>query len=212
MSVLRRLLEQWRRPTGRVGRLLVRAMNVTHGGVTDWGLAHVTVRKGDVILDVGCGGGRTVRKLAAIASEGKVYGVDPSEASVTESRRTNRRLMETGRVEIRVGAASCLPFSDSDLDLAVSINSHYYWPDLAADMKEVRRVLKPGGSLLIVGEAYRGGKSIARNEAFAHVMNIPLHTLDELRELFAAAGYIEIRVCEQYGKGWICGVGKKPSQ
>ncbi len=58
MRILRRLLEQWRRPTGWLGRLVVRAMNVSHSGVAGWALTHVVVGTRDAVLDVGCGDAR----------------------------------------------------------------------------------------------------------------------------------------------------------
>jgi 2-polyprenyl-3-methyl-5-hydroxy-6-metoxy-1,4-benzoquinol methylase len=51
-------------------------MNLSHSKLTDWGLTHIPVEKHFAILDVGCGGGRTISKLAAMAAQGKVYGVD----------------------------------------------------------------------------------------------------------------------------------------
>jgi len=51
-------------------------MNMSHSGVTDWGLTHVRIEKNFTILDVGCGGGRTISKLARIAEQGTVYGID----------------------------------------------------------------------------------------------------------------------------------------
>jgi ubiquinone/menaquinone biosynthesis C-methylase UbiE len=56
-------------------------MNSRHSKVTDWGLSHVSVEKNATVLDVGCGGGRTISKLAAIVTHGKVYGVDFSKES-----------------------------------------------------------------------------------------------------------------------------------
>jgi len=47
-------------------------MNARHSAVTDWGLSQISVKKNFAILDIGCGGGRTVSKLAAVATEGKV--------------------------------------------------------------------------------------------------------------------------------------------
>ena len=65
--------------------------------------------KGKRILDIGCGGGGTIRKLARIAAEGRVHGIDYSEESVRICTKTNRRLIEAGRVEIRHGSVSSLP-------------------------------------------------------------------------------------------------------
>ena len=81
-------------------------MNSRHSGVTDWGLSHIAVAKDDTVLDVGYGGGRTVGKLAAMATQGKVYGVDFSRESVAVATRTNRQSIAAGRVEIRHGSVS----------------------------------------------------------------------------------------------------------
>jgi len=54
-------------------------MNASHSGLTDWGLRHVQIDKNSRILDVGCGGGRTIEKLAALASAGTVDGIDYAE-------------------------------------------------------------------------------------------------------------------------------------
>ena len=67
---------------------------MSHSKLTDWGLKHVSIESGYTILDVGCGGGRTVNKLAAIATQGKVYGVDYSDASVAATKKTNARWIE----------------------------------------------------------------------------------------------------------------------
>ena len=203
---------QWRNPTGWLGRLMLRGMNITHSGLTDWGLTHVAIRKCDAILDVGCGGGRTVHKLAGIATSGRVHGIDSSEASVMVSRRANKQFIEAGQVEIRHGSVSTLPFSDSEFDLVTAVNSHCYWPDLVADMKEVLRVLKPGGTLMILGGAYKGGRHSARNQRFAQLINVACQSRDELGGLFAAAGYSDVQVFEDDRRGWICGVGRRPSQ
>src|SRR5260370_4095532 len=139
------VVNQCRRPTGWLGRIVLWRMNSSHSKLTDWGLGHVSVGKGDTILDVGCGGGRTVSKLAAIAAEGKVYGVDCSEESVAASKRTNARGIDAGRGEIRRGSVSQLPFSDGLFDLRTGVETHFWWPDLPGDVREVFRVLKPGG-------------------------------------------------------------------
>jgi len=117
-------------------------MNSSHSKLTDWGLEHISIANHDTILDVGCGGGRTVNKLAAIATQGKVYGVDYSEESVAFTKRTNARWIEAGRVEIRQASVSQLPFPDNSFDVITAVETHYFWPDLPADLREVLRVLR----------------------------------------------------------------------
>ena len=118
-------------------------MNSSHSKLTDWGLAHLAIEKNYMILDVGCGGGRTVSKLAAMATQGKVYGADYSEESVAATKKSNAGAIEAGRVEVRHGSVSQLPFSDGMFDLVTAVETHFWWPNLAADIREVFRVVKP---------------------------------------------------------------------
>jgi len=209
---MRTVLKQWRKPTGRLGRLLAWGMNITHARLTDWGLKHVSIEKHYTILDVGCGGGGTVHKLAGIAVEGKVYGIDLSEDSVAVARRTNKQFIKTGRVEIQTSSVSCLPFCNNMFDLVTAVNTYYYWPDLIGDMKEVLRALKPGGKLMILGFAYKGGKHHARNQKLVEVMGgAAWHSVRELSELFSMAGYSDVQMSERYEWDLICGIGTKSS-
>ena len=159
---------------------------------------------------MGCGGGGTVRKLAAVAAEGKVCGIDHSEQSVAVARRTNRQGIAEGRVEIRQASVSGLPFSHNLFDLVTAVETHYFWPDLPADMREVLRVLKPGGTLIIIAEGYKGGKHDERLQRVAELTKMVFLTADEHRELFSTAGYSDVRVTERPDKGWICAIGRKP--
>ena len=205
-----KLLDQCRKPTGWLGRLFLWIMNSGHSKLTEWGLQQISLGKRDTVLDVGCGGGVTVRKLATLAAEGKVYGIDHSEHSVAVARRTNRQGIAEGRVEIRQASVSGLPFSDGLLDLVTAVETHYFWPDLPADMREVLRVLKPGGTLVIMAEAYKGGEHDERLQRVAELTKMVFLTADEHRELFSNAGYSDVRVMERPDKGWICAIGRKP--
>ena len=152
---------QCQKPAGWLGRLVLRNMNVRHSGVTDWGLSHVAIEKHFTILDIGCGGGRTVTKLAAVATEGKVYGVDYSPASVAFATKTNMERIKSGRVEISEGSVSQLPFAADTFDLIVAVETHFWWPDLPSDLRELLRVLKPGCALAVIAEVYKGANTKA---------------------------------------------------
>ena len=215
MSLASKLLNQLRNPTGWLGRWNLRGMNRRHSKLTDWGLKHVSIDSDAAILDIGCGGGRTIHKLAAIATKGKVYGVDSSETSVAASRKTNEECIKSRRVEILHGSVSHLPFPDQMFALATAVETHFYWPDLPADMREILRVLKPLGALIIVAEVYKGGKYDRRVQRFEELMqragfSYANLSVDGHRELFLRAGFTDVQVIEDYEKGWICGIGKKP--
>jgi ubiquinone/menaquinone biosynthesis C-methylase UbiE len=139
-------MTQVKKPSKWVGRFFVWLMNLSHSNLTDWGLTHMPIEKDFTILDVGCGGGRTIQKLAA-ATQGTVYGVDYANGSVAASRAKNAQLVEEGRVEIKHASVSQLPFPDKKFDLVTAVETQYYWPDLPNDMREILRVLKPGGNV-----------------------------------------------------------------
>jgi SAM-dependent methyltransferase len=198
------LLREVRKPSKWVGRLFLWIMNHSHSSLTDWGLKHVAIGKSFTILDVGCGGGRTIQKLAAIGTEGAVYGVDYAKGSVAASRAKNACSVQAGRVAIAQGTVSQLPFADDTFDLVTAVETQYYWPDLPRDMQEVRRVLKPGGTLIILAESYNRGKT---NKLLQTVMKT--FSVGEQRELFLAAGFQDVETFEERGSGWMCATGKK---
>jgi len=188
-------------------------MNSRHSKVTDWGLSHISIPTQGRILDVGCGGGRTVSKLASMASQGKVYGVDHSKESVAVASKINKQWIETSRVEIREGAVSQLPFSQGTFDLITAVETHFWWPDLHSDMREIFRVTKPGGTLIVIAEVYKGASTTVAKlaEKYAPRTGMKLLTVDEHRELLANAGYADVQVTAEPNKGWICATGRKPS-
>jgi ubiquinone/menaquinone biosynthesis C-methylase UbiE len=204
---------QCQKPTGWLGRVVLWNMNSRHSKVTDWGLSHISVRKSDIILDVGCGGGRTVSKLAAIAPQGKVYGLDFAEASIAAAKKTNAQWIAMGRVEIREGSVSQMPFADHTFDLVTAVETHFWWPDLPADMREVLRVLKPGGTLLIIAEIYKGASTRTARlaEKYLPLSGMKLLSVSEHLDLFANAGYSDVQITQESARGWICCTGTKPS-
>lgn len=203
------LSRQCRKPWGWPGRLSVWLMNFRHSSVTDWGLKAVPLEAAFTMLDVGCGGGRTVDKLAAIAREGKVHGIDYSAASVSAARRTNARWIAAGRVDIRQGYVSQLPFADGTFDVVSAVETHYYWPNPVADLREILRVLKPGGRLVVIAETYKGRRFDGLYRPAMMLLGATYLSVPEHRELFSAAGYTQIEVLEERRRGWICVVGRK---
>ncbi len=198
MNIITKLLEQARNPTGHLGRWMARFMNAEHSRMTDWALTHVSVGNGAKVLDVGCGGGRTVQKLAGMTAEGKVFGIDPSDASVEISRQTNGQLIGSGRVEIVHGTVSRLSFGDNFFDFVTAVETYYFWPDLVTDMREIARVLKPGGQLAIIAEAYKGG---SHDKRFQQILRLAIRegkinylSAEELGEALSRAGLGRIQV------------------
>lgn len=205
------IFTQVRKPRDWLGRRIVRAMNLTHAAMTDWGLQQVTVNEDASILDVGCGGGRTIGTLAMMAPRGKIFGVDISRASVEFAREGNRERVDAGQVQILQGSVSALPFPDSTFDLVTAVETHYYWPDLPADVKNIHRVIKPGGAFLLIAETYRGGPLSFLYGIVMPLLRAAFLTDQQHRDLLTQAGFSEVSTSHLPGKSWICATGRKLS-
>lgn len=204
-------VNQFQKPAGQRGRALLARMNKFHSKLTDWGLAHVSIGKNYTILDVGCGGGRTVSKLAAIAMEGKVWGVDYSEESVSATKRINARRIKTGGVEACQASVSQLPFERNTFDLVTAVETHYFWPNLHEDLREIFRVLKPGGTFLLIAEVYVSANTTAAElmKKYPDLAGMTVLTPDEHRESLVKAGFSDVAIAEETNRGWISVTGKK---
>ncbi|UCF06537.1 MAG: class I SAM-dependent methyltransferase [bacterium] len=210
MGFLAWLLSQCRRPRGCVGRFLARGMNREHAPMTDWALSQVSIRDSRCVLDVGCGGGAALMKLANLLPRAELHGIDYSPESLKIAARTNRHLIREGRIFIREANVSQLPYENEHFDLIIAIESHYFWPDLKEDLAELRRVMRHGGKVILVGGVYFGGKSDSRNRKLAAIGSMNCQTLAELRETLCEAEYADVEVHEEWKKGWFCIVGHKP--
>lgn len=99
------------------------------------------------VLEVGFGPGVAIAALSGKAA--RVAGVDISDVMVEQARARNADAIAAGRVELHQGAADQLPFADDSFDKALSINSIQIWPEPAAGLREIHRVLKPNGRLVL---------------------------------------------------------------
>jgi len=201
---------QVKKPDRFAGRLFAGLMNGSHALLTDWALAHIEIAVDAIALDVGCGGGRTLSRLAAMAPDGTVYGIDYAKGSVAQSRAHNRKLIKAGKVAVENASVSQLPFEDGKFDLATAVETQYYWPSVENDMREILRVLKPGGRLMIVAESYKGAQNDWLLGPVMKLLGSSRLSVHDQRALFLAAGFREFEVFEERKRGWLCAIGKKP--
>ena len=120
--------DNMRKPQGKLGNIQLKSMNKEHTPVSLWGLKHLNIKSDDVILDVGCGGGINVKRMAECAK--KVYGIDYSIESVKLSKEVNEKLIDEGKVEILEGNVKDLPFEDNAFDIVTAFETVYFWPDI----------------------------------------------------------------------------------
>ena len=107
-------------------------------------IARLSVHREDRLLDVGCGTGALLERLAATQPAAQLAGVDP----VPEMLASARRKLPSA-VALRPGWAEQLPFDDSQFDIVVSCNMFHFIDRPVDALGEIRRVLQPGGRLVI---------------------------------------------------------------
>ena len=119
-----------------------RGMADRHWHTAKHALARMPVEAGDVVLDLGCGSGYAGRALRDTNDAGRVYGLD----GAPEMARNARSYTDDDRVGFVVGDFGSLPFADDSVDHVWSMEAFYYASDPAETLREVRRVLRPGGT------------------------------------------------------------------
>jgi ubiquinone/menaquinone biosynthesis C-methylase UbiE len=203
------LMDQFRCPTGRRGRLVAALMNRGHKPLTLWGLTHVTIEPDYVILDVGCGGGKTVSRLAQRAPLGKVFGIDYSADMVKYSRKVNKKLITENRVEIVEVSVEKTGFPDDFFDLATAIETYYFWPSLSDALKEIRRVLKSNGKLLMVNEMVKNGVYETKHAKMIEKTHVHLIPLEEIKDAMLYVGFVDVQIFTKTDSPWNAILAKK---
>jgi SAM-dependent methyltransferase len=141
------------------------------------------VRPGHRVLEVGFGPGRLVELLASRTDAALIHGVDPSPVMLDTARRANRAGIEAGRIVLSHGTAQRTGLAGGSVDRAVAVNNVAIWPDLEAGVRELRRVLTPGG---IVAIAWHGGTAPSPIGARLRLPEDKLGRIDRaLRDRFA---------------------------
>ena len=122
--------------------------------------------------------------------------------------KINKRFVDAGRVEILHGSVDSLPFPDNLFDLVTAVETYYFWPDLVNSLKEIRRVLKPRGSVILINESYRHEKFEKRNAKWARMGDFTYHLPEEFRKFLEKAGYSSIQIKILEDKNWIAAIAK----
>ncbi|OFX19585.1 MAG: hypothetical protein A2V77_10350 [Anaeromyxobacter sp. RBG_16_69_14] len=157
----RNIHEQFGNPTGPMGWLVGQVMAVKNAARSRWVLSLLRLESASDVLEVGFGSGVDVRRVARLALSARVSGVDRSREMLRQARRRNAAGVAAGRVDLRPGSVEALPFANATFDRAFSINSVQFWPDRRRCLRELRRVLRPGGLAVIAIQPRNKGATAA---------------------------------------------------
>lgn len=158
------------------------------------------------VLDVGCGSGWATRLMAEKASAGRVVGIDIADEMIAVARETSAQFVN---VEYRVASAEGLPFAAGEFTAAFSMESLYYYADVLVALKEIKRVLEPGGLFVTVIDLYK--ENLPSHQWISQLkVPVQLLSISEYRSLFEGAGFVNVQdrrlydptpVPENYGGG-----------
>ena len=136
-------------PSGWLGRFVASVMERETTAINQDAVALLDPKEGESVLDVGTGNGISLQHLAARVEEGTVVGVDHSPVMCDRAARNNKALVANGRVTIMCARSDDLPFETGYFDAAMSAHTLYFWNPAEPHLKEIARVLRPGGKLVL---------------------------------------------------------------
>jgi SAM-dependent methyltransferase len=132
------------------GDVIARAASYSPERVAGAAIELLGLHPTDAVLELGCGSGRLLSQVAARVQRGFAAGIDPSPLMVRHARFRNRRFVERGLLDVAAGASSDLSrFGDARFDAVFGLHVVYFWSAPARDLAEIRRVLRPGGRLVL---------------------------------------------------------------
>lgn len=191
------------RPEGEAGKEMLDRMNRSHYEMTGWALTYLDFKENDHVLDVGCGGGMTLHRIAPKVPSGHLDGIDYSEVSVRSSSELNKELIADEKMAIQKADVSHLPFANETFDKIVTVESFYFWPDPPESLKELARVLKRGGRVLLVAEVYGDAPLSDHDRDNIREYHLFNPTKEEFREIFEQAGFKAIQIHTHPDTCWI---------
>lgn len=144
------LTSQFGNPTGLLGSLVGSVMAYENRERNLWAVSLLDIQPSDHQLEIGFGPGLAIQQIAFSATSGFVAGVDQSAVMLRQASKRNAEAIQAKRVELKQGSVANLPYPDQSFDKAIVINSLHHWTDAQAGLREIERVLKPKGLLVLV--------------------------------------------------------------
>lgn len=182
------MTKQFGSPSGFVGKFIGNRM--AKGNVYDaqWTVSLLNIQPHDRVLEIGFGPGVSTQMASEKNANGFVAGIDHSQTMVQAASQRNAAAIRSGRMELKQGEVSTLPYPDESFDIAFSLHSIYFWQSPVDCLKELRRVLKHGGLLAI---------TIQPKDKWVPKVDRDIMTLyfgSDLVSMFSEAGYRNVRV------------------
>lgn len=199
---------QFANPTGEEGERLTKYMNDHHLLLTMWGLDNINITPTDEVLDIGCGGGNTVKIIGKVAKS--VKAVDISQVCCDSTIKNNQDLIDSGKLEVIKANVASLPFSDNRFDVITAVETVYFWQDILVSFRQVYRTLAYGGTFCMIFETYACPEQHEYNmELKSKIDGFNVYSPEQLEIYLTDVGFREIIAVMHPTKPWLCCIATK---
>lgn len=186
-----RFRRQFGQPSGLLGVLVGRLMARKNAAMNRVAVELLDVQSTDRVLEIGFGPGVAIQELSKCVTDGMVAGIDPSDVMVRQATRRNQQAIDAARVVLQQGTAAALPFDDATFDKVLAVNTFHHWGSAETGLLEVRRVIRPGGTLLL---GLRMALAQPRRLSAPGLTN---EQLGDVRAQLTGAGFHDLRTIER---------------
>ena len=141
--------QQLRHPSGLAGAAVALGMAFANRGPNQAAIRALDLAPDDIVLELGFGTGHAIAILTSIVRRGTVLGIDHSAAMFAKASRHNREAVREGRAQLRQARFDALPWPAESIGKVLAVNVVYFFRPDGAEIREARRVLRPGGTIVM---------------------------------------------------------------
>jgi ubiquinone/menaquinone biosynthesis C-methylase UbiE len=177
-KITREFIErQYKTPKGIIGAFIGEKMVRQHKTETKWSLELMNIQQGDRILELGCGAGYAMKLILEKSLAEEIVGLDISPTIIRSARIRNKKAIHEKRAKLVQANLNQLPFHNEYFNTVFSIQTIYFWTDIATTLSEIFRVLKPEGVVILTfsdgkeDETWEGIKGITENQVIPYMKN-----------------------------------------
>lgn len=149
------------------------------------------INEEDNVLEIGFGNGKYIAEIAEKMKGTHVFGIDFSDAMVETATKLNKTFIEQGRVHIEQGNIENIPFGDRMFNKIFTVNTIYFWSDPILALREIQRVLKPGGRVVIT---FRSKAIMSQRSSEQYAFSLYTPESEEVENLLKETGYSNISI------------------
>lgn len=184
------LIKQSQKPSGLVGRVITKIWSFYFKKLSLWAIKQTTISGNYRILEIGYGGGSTIKNLLALNKHLEVHGIDISKESYRTAQRVHSDSIRKGSVQLKIGNVENMPYQNNYFDRIFAIQTHIFWKDIKKSFQEVYRVMSSNSTLIIASE---------KEKINYHMTDY--RTSHEFIQLLTSIGFSKIE--EKQNRNWI---------